>query len=40
MNEKLRSFEMNKSRYTEEKIIGVLKQMEASRKVGASFLRL
>jgi hypothetical protein len=35
MNEKLRSFEMNKRLYTEEKIIGVLKQMEAGRKVGA-----
>jgi hypothetical protein len=40
MNEKLRSFEMNKSLYTEEKIIRVLKQMEAGRKVGASLLRL
>jgi hypothetical protein len=28
-----RSFGMKKSRYTEEKIIGVLKQLEAGRKV-------
>jgi hypothetical protein len=31
---------MKKSRYTEEKIIGVLKRMEAGGKVGASLLRL
>jgi len=29
-----RSSEMKKTRYTEEQIIGVLKQMEAGRKVG------
>jgi hypothetical protein len=32
--EELQSFELKKTRYTEEKTIGVLKQMEAGRKGG------
>lgn len=34
MSESERSSEMKKSRHSEEQIIGVLKQMEAGRKVG------